>query len=809
LASGSDDKTVNIYSYQPDHSLSQFSLATSIDTSHSANIFSVKFMPNSNDSKLVTCAGDNEVRVFDIQRSSQSSGTRTDLTTHSTNAKVFRSHSSAVKRIVTEASPYYFLTCSEDGEVRQWDIRQPESAYPGKSPFIRRVGASLAHSEVPPPLISYAPYNIELWTISCSPSQPHYIALGGTHLHCFLHDRRMLGRNKLSERGGNIPRSLDNESSAEALYDATRCVAKFAPYGQPRMSKNDSGKNISACKLGTADPNELIVSWMGEDIYKFNILKDIKDSPPTRYGVEGSSKDEKSRNWAMRKRKRVSAEDGSPSDGPNLRTRANTHETTSGFEVIVRVGGVPVSLASRQRTRVVARMDPESGEAHAQKIRTLKNALAKTHFAHDALERSDEMLEILLSSSKAFEKIDNHIATRTYPVTDSQAAVEWELKLRNDRAKVWRYTQASGTLARVLLGYRTQPVTDERARGTDLEFCDIIKPAPREGSQPLERHEHFGYDFIKAVLLWLESGVGAVLREFSNESRYVSRATKRRLPVPRDAGINALDSHLLPYLESLAADIPIIYAGHGGAGDDPRQTDEVFSSEKSAVRALGQAMKIQFEDLHKTGPSTASAQPMTLGNFDSLEDLGVLQNRNAAITFWGHRVCMAVLNSASIDVNYPFVSAAFEDHREQRHHSRRPRDTVTNDDEAADHDEGDSDEYESSLSGSDDSSSEDSSEDDGVRSSGHKKKFNAAKNVPASTHLRKYAGHCNVDTTKDVNFYGRNDEYVVSGSDCGNLFIWDKKTSRLMNILMGDDDVVNVIQREHNTLQKVFSAKPM
>jgi nuclear receptor interaction protein len=320
----------------------------------------------------------------------------------------------------------------------------------------------------------------------------------------------------------------------------------------------------------------------------------------------------------------------------------------------------------------------------------------------------------------------------------------------------------------------------------------------------LERHEHFGYDFIKAVLLWLESGVGAVLREFSNESRYASRATKRRLPVPRDAGINALDSHLLPYLESLAADIPIVYAGHGGAGDDPRQTDEVFSSEKSAVRALGQAMKIQFEDLHKTGPSTASAQPMTLGNFDSLEDLGVLQNRNAAITFWGHRVCMAVLNSASIDVNYPCVSAAFEDHREQRHHSRRPRDNARNDDEAADHDEGDSDEYESTLSGSDDSSSEDSSDDDGVRSSSHKKKFNAARNVPASTHLRKYAGHCNVDTTKDVNFYGRNDEYIVSGSDCGNLFIWDKKTSRLLNILMGDDDVVNVIQREHIPFPKFF-----
>jgi nuclear receptor interaction protein len=35
---------------------------------------------------------------------------------------------------------------------------------------------------------------------------------------------------------------------------------------------------------------------------------------------------------------------------------------------------------------------------------------------------------------------------------------------------------------------------------------------------------------------------------------------------------------------------------------------------------------------------------------------------------------------------------------------------------------------------------------------------------------------------------------VVSGSDDGNLFIWDRKTSQLVNILEGDGEVVNVIQ---------------
>ena len=77
-----------------------------------------------------------------------------------------------------------------------------------------------------------------------------------------------------------------------------------------------------------------------------------------------------------------------------------------------------------------------------------------------------------------------------------------------------------------------------------------------------------------------------------------------------------------------------------------------------------------------------------------------------------------------------------------------------------------------------------------------KSKLSAGKRARCTNHIRDYRGHCNVNTTKDVNFYGLQDEYIVSGSDCGNLFIWEKKTGRLVNILEGDREVVNVIQRK-------------
>jgi len=56
---------------------------------------------------------------------------------------------------------------------------------------------------------------------------------------------------------------------------------------------------------------------------------------------------------------------------------------------------------------------------------------------------------------------------------------------------------------------------------------------------------------------------------------------------------------------------------------------------------------------------------------------------------------------------------------------------------------------------------------------------------------QRYTGHCNIRTVKEVNFYGPRSEYVVSGSDCGRVFIWDKKTAQLVNMMVGDRDVVN------------------
>ncbi|KAG8189042.1 hypothetical protein JTE90_025479 [Oedothorax gibbosus] len=73
---------------------------------------------------------------------------------------------------------------------------------------------------------------------------------------------------------------------------------------------------------------------------------------------------------------------------------------------------------------------------------------------------------------------------------------------------------------------------------------------------------------------------------------------------------------------------------------------------------------------------------------------------------------------------------------------------------------------------------------------------------PGETHIatvsqprikRKYTGHRNARTMiKESTFWG--DNFVMSGSDCGHIFIWDRHTTELVMLMEADHHVVNCLQ---------------
>ena len=888
LASGSDDHRINIHSYNPGSDTEQFSLTTSIQTGHRSNIFSVKFMPYSNDRTIVSCTDD--VRIFDIEHSGHSaygfgsrrraSGGRhsihhlrnaVTLTGAETNEKAFRSHNDTVKRIVTEDNPFYFLTCSNDGDVRQWDVRQPAKTYPpaqdGRLPSWAR--DQDASDNVPPPLISYSRYGLDLNTVSCSPSQPYYIALGGAHLHCFLHDRRMLGRDKNKERGSRLSSPSNwTETDEELLGQATQCVKKFAPSGKQRMKRNDGG-HITACKISDAHPNELIVSWSQDHIYSFDIHRapDAREQPKTSKVSTGDATGRVKDKSRKRKRLKTGTQEAADRAGSRQRTGSADEDLAlrvrygNGQSEDIRIEA-PTSNGLSQEE-----LNELRGTDHFRIARTMVK-MKKRMFGLGELGESGLHLaytSLLGMAHSILPDMDDLSRTWGYPVDPDPVDVVVQNKLRDHRAASRRFVQAAGTLSRVMGG---QLLTGSSSTSDAMiaQYFASIQHAPRERDLP--RHEQFGYDFLKAILLWLDSGPSAVVEGFS------SRSGGDRLPIPQDSDMDAIEEILIPYLMDLASEDAVV-----NVDVSKFMTDDVrvlYSSEVEAVHAFGRAIQVPFADL--TGDDDDEDKPDFMN-----------QNRDAAKSKWAHQVGRGVLLNASKDTKFAFVNRAFggrgisdaairaeeralkeqqedidtaeddidqltaeiaraeaiseleaatsgsatervpaeledlldedeEDEDEDEDEAEEATIVEEEDDEDDDDDDDDDDDVEDD---DDDDEEEDSdgdieeeseeeesgSDDEGLRrtrsgrmlwrSDFGRRRFQRNKverDIPCAPHTRVYTGHCNVKTVKDVNYFGLQDEYVVSGSDSGHVFIWDRKTAQLVNILEGDGEVVNVVQ---------------
>lgn len=57
----------------------------------------------------------------------------------------------------------------------------------------------------------------------------------------------------------------------------------------------------------------------------------------------------------------------------------------------------------------------------------------------------------------------------------------------------------------------------------------------------------------------------------------------------------------------------------------------------------------------------------------------------------------------------------------------------------------------------------------------------------------------NSQTIKGVNFFGPKSEYIISGSDCSNIFFWDKESEAIVQWMRGDEaGIVNVLEPHPN-----------
>jgi len=120
ILTGSDDTHVCIWDWENDGTLK-----SSFGTGHTANIFCAKFLPFTNNSRIVTCARDGLINVFDLE---QSASSLLDMQLKE-RMRQYRCHRQSVKKLVTfDDNPHLFLSCSNDGTVRRFDLREASTA---------------------------------------------------------------------------------------------------------------------------------------------------------------------------------------------------------------------------------------------------------------------------------------------------------------------------------------------------------------------------------------------------------------------------------------------------------------------------------------------------------------------------------------------------------------------------------------------------------------------------------------------------------------------------------------------------------
>ncbi|XP_013779235.1 WD and tetratricopeptide repeats protein 1-like isoform X1 [Limulus polyphemus] len=264
LASGSDDVQIIIWDPFRRKKL------TTLHTGHHGNIFSVKFLPNSNDGTIASGAGDHKIHTYDV------------------NAKettmVCSCHSGRVKRLAVAPNvPFMFWSAAEDGLIMQYDLRTPHQC------------SSVCNS-VLINLLNHAGRNAEAKCLAINPLRPELLAVGANDPFVRLYDRRMISPTTINyppdhstrspwERHNYISAHSETEEDNLPPGCATYFVAGHLPLKQTDYRKRY--RNLASTFLSfSPDGSELLANLGGEQIYLFNVVKPQK---PKTFDLQGFS----------------------------------------------------------------------------------------------------------------------------------------------------------------------------------------------------------------------------------------------------------------------------------------------------------------------------------------------------------------------------------------------------------------------------------------------------------------------------------------------------------------------------------------
>lgn len=228
LASGSDD--TNIIVWDP----STHKALNTVQTGHRGNIFSVKFFPHTRDKFIASGAADSNVYIHDV--------------TYNEKIHSFSCNSRVKRLACTTAAPHNLWSASEDGIVREFDIRE-------------------ASPKVLIDLTKACGDNAECKCIALNQMHPNMLAVGANDPYVRLYDRRMI-----KSFNSNLTKSQKRNDNMHHACDG--CATYFIPGHLHHKQKEYRRRMRYLCATYltfNSHGNELLVNVGGEQVYLYDL----------------------------------------------------------------------------------------------------------------------------------------------------------------------------------------------------------------------------------------------------------------------------------------------------------------------------------------------------------------------------------------------------------------------------------------------------------------------------------------------------------------------------------------------------------
>ncbi|KAJ2781880.1 hypothetical protein H4R18_002586 [Coemansia javaensis] len=913
LYSGSDDSTICIWRAAGDGSrLCRF------QTGFGERVFDLKTLPQPNGHLLAACSMDSTVKVFDVRRvldlanaakifaNTARPAADSALDGSGCCVRTFSAHTGPAKRVaVIPDSPYELLSCSEDGTVRHFDIREQARASEG------RLAAD------------YSAVGAEIHALDVNPFRPLIFAAAGSLTSIMVHDRRMARSG--ATRGRSRPLRGEDWAGDQCIVRLRRSEAE----AMDSAAEQVSDEIVTGLRFSRDEPDLMVGSWCYGHIYLFDLRQSRAYAGALGDGAAERGRTRRlPRDWPARplKRARV-AEAFAASGGAGApRPRAFGRGASLGARVLSREEAPHMYSSSDSDS------DSGAGDAHghgrADRCGFCGRDARGFGRAASALQTRGSSARSLTSAwteserilvEDAFSAFVSSMASRSL----QRALAATSFALRNissqeghgsgwPRAAALRLQAgccAPEEVERAMLAVYTDPGLDRLRVGSVLDNNRACLYATMLRRQWIElfdaslrhigasRHDpdamrRIASDAQHLQALWesawrcsnaalgrnqlnIPAHYNRLLLAWDGARLDVMRFILQLLPLAErqpDSGDDPTQGRLRAEFGDVghrskeaherisacrqdvcdeAAAVHELYrvmsgAGHSGRGSSDDDSDDgaivaylvhsgeaFFGVSSEAAGELGRAAAQVQGLLEQSRSLFAAAPPSSAGgtdyesalqeaaawwralsaeehDMDGEDDIfgGVLfrgrssDNREPHAYVWHRHLCYAEddggtrlgLTGADID-DLPTLfagrgtgaaadtgrsepasgSSSLSDAPSSGVWPRRAREVVPGAQDAAAYSSGSSDSAVSHDGG-------------------------PGRPVPVVLPTRRYRGHCSFQTVKDVNFvFGG---YVASGSDDGCLFVWDRQTMDVVQIIRGDSEIVNIVE-SHPTLPLV------